>query len=408
MKKIHTGSRRCRGPISATLLAAMLAACGGGGGGGGTGSSPTGTPGTGTGNDTGTGTGTSPGTGTGPSAGSPAQLQGLLLGSPFPGAQSYDAAELDLAADALSPLPKSAHSLSANAQPDAWSVSASAGSTGDLVRVDTVGDVDFFDRKTLARTGGFSLSAIAGTTQPSFWSEVKVSPDGQHVLAYWKSDFHQDEPLLAVFDRSGNVVQQGSPVDYDVQSYWHAFDWLPDGRYVFLAGPTLVTATVGNLTAQTQAVTLPSGVSGRGAELSVSPDGQSFAMKLGVSLPDSQGNQVTRGLMFVTDSTLSNVRQLTTMTARAQADDGAVGHSTPLWSPDGKFIAFSIAFPAVGYGFSAPGCPEVIVLPASSQNVAIDGLSDPDTDQFVRTDPRSGAKADVRYCYASMSWIAKP
>ncbi len=381
--------------LAASLLTLALAACGGGGGGS-DGAAP----------QNGTGTGTAPGTGT--SGGASTALQGILIGSPFEGAQAYDAAELDLAGDTLAPLPRSAHSQATNAQPDTWVANASAGTTSDLARIDWNGNVDFFDRKTLARTGGFSLSAIAGTNRPSFWSEVKVSPDAQYILGYWKADYHQSDATLAVFDRNGNVVQQGSPVDYDVQSYWHAFDWLPDGRYVFLAGTTLVTATIGQQVAQTKTVSLPAGVGSQGAELSVSPDGTKFALKLGIGLADAQGNTVGRGLLFVSDSAMTSFQQLTALNARAQADDGGIGHSEPRWSPDGQYIAFSIAFPGTGFGFSAPGCPEVIVLPATSQSVAIDDLSDPDSEQFVRTNPRTGASSEVRYCYANMSWIAKP
>ena len=48
------------------------------------------------------------------------------------------------------------------------------------------------------------------------------------------------------------------------------------------------------------------------------------------------------------------------------------------------------------------------MLPATSHNVAIDDLSDPDSEQFLRTNPRTGATAEIRYCYANMTWIAKP
>ena len=392
--------------LSAVLVLA-LSACGGGGGGGG--SNPQGgtSTGVGTGTDpgTGTGSGTPPG-GTTSSGSAPAYMQGMLVGSPFGGVTDYDAAELSLASSVFAKLPRSDFSRANNAQPDSWTINNAIGSHADFVRVDRVGNVDFFDRVTLARTGGFSLSDEPNSNSPRFWSDVKPSPDGRYILAYWKQDYHDENPMLAVFDRNGNVVQQGAPVDYDVTFYWNAFDWLPDGRYVFLAGPTLVTATVGNLQPQLHDLVLPAGVGTGGAELSVSPDGTQIAAKLAINLPDLSGNPQGRGVLFVTDAAMTTFRQLTTLTQRAQGD-GAIAHSNAMWSPDGKYIAFTIAYPQAGLALAPAGCPPELVVPASAQSVAIDGIEDPPSLQFLVTAP-NGTTTAVHSCYAKMSWVPAP
>ena len=330
-------------------------------------------------------------------------MQGVLVGSPFGGATNYDAAELTLSSGAFLTLPRSDWSLANYAQPDAWTVSNATGSSGDFVRTDEGGNVDFFDRKTLQRVGGFSLANEPASDSPRFWSNVKPSPDGRYVLAYWKQDYHQEDAVLAVFDRNGNVIQQGSPVAYEVTLYWSAFDWLPDGRYVFLAGPTLVTATVGDLHPEFHGIAPPSGIGTDGAELSVSPDGTQIAAKLGINFPDVAGNPLGRGVLFVTNPTMTTFRQLTTLTDRAMGD-GAIGHSNAIWSPDGNYVAFSIAYPQAALALAPPGCPEELVVPANGQSIPIDDIYDAQTLKFM-VQKSDGTSAEVRSCYANMSWI---
>lgn len=384
------------------LLSLSLIACGGGGGG--TSADPASNGGGGNGGSGG-GTGGTGGTGNGGS-GASGFMEGVLIGSPFKGSTAYDSAELSLASGQLSGLPRSAWSIANRGEPDQWAVSSATGASSDMARQDWVGDVDFFDRKTLARTGGFSLSSLPGTNLPKFYSIVKPSPDGQHVLAYWKADYHDENPVLAVFDRSGNVVQEGISVDYDPSFYWNAFDWLPDGRYIFLAGPTLAIGTVGSNSIATSPVTPPNGVGTGGAELSVSPDGTKLALKLEVDMPDQNGIVEGRGVLFITDTQATTFRQLTTLSARAQASDGEIAHSNPVWSPDGQYLAFSIAYPQSGLAIPIAGCPAELVLPVSSATVAIDGLDDPDSEHFLAANPAGGGTMAVQSCFQQVSWFA--
>ena len=159
-----------------------------------------------------------------------------------------------------------------------------------------------------------------------------------------------------------------------------------DGDELFLAGPTLVTATVGNLTPEFHDVTPPPGIGTDGAELSVSPDGTKIAAKLGKYYPDLSGNPLGRGVLFVTDTSMTTFRQLTTLTDRATGD-GAIGHSNPIWSPDGKYIAFSIAYSEAAFALAPPGCPEELVVPASGESIPIDDINDGPALQFTVTAP---------------------
>jgi hypothetical protein len=378
-------------------MAFMLAACGGGGGGGG-GTDPAASPPP--------APVPAPAPAPAPGPGGSAFMQGVLVGSPFMHATEYDSAELALASGQLAGLPRSAWSSANRAEPDQWAINASTGSTADLVRQDWVGNIEFFDRKTLARTGGFFIGNLPNTNQPRFYSIAKPSPDGQHVLAYWKADYHDDQPVLAVFDRAGNVVQQGISIAYDASLYWNAFDWLPDGRYLFLAGTTLAIGTVGSSSFTTIQVTPPSGVGTGGAEMSVSPDGTKIAWKLAINLPDQNGIEEGRGVLFISDTQAGTFRQLTTLSSRAQASDGEIAHSNAVWSPDGQYLAFSIAYPQNGLAIPTSECPAELVLPVSSPLVAIDGLNDPASEHFQAVDPSTGKTTAVQSCFQQVSWFA--
>jgi len=373
--------------LAAALLAAALAGCGGGGDGA---SAPA----------------PAPGPAPAPAPAPQGFMQGTLLTRPFGGASDADGSLLDLAADELAALPRSATSLADSADRDNWSASMSGLPSDVLVRVDTQGNVDFFDRGTMARTGGFSLAALPGVNLPAFRSDVKVSPDGQHVLAYWSRRYDQDEPLLAVFDRGGAVVQQASSGGFDGFDYRDAFDWLPDGRFIFFARTSLYTATLGVEELASTPVVLPAIVeSGAGSTLTVSPDGRMIAWTLSVDMPDAAGAQVPRGLVFVSDIQGGAMRQLTTLSKGASDFDGALSHWSPRWSPDQRYVAFRVAFPPDFYGAVYDGCEPVIVLPAGASSVAIDGLSDPDSEHFMVTNPHTGGQMAMQSCFVNLSWL---
>ena len=400
--------RRPTSWLVASALGLALAACGGGGGGGsappptdpGSGSNP------GAGGSGGSG-GSNPGGGT-TTAG---YMQGTLIQFFQQTGLDFDDAYYGLGNDTLTKLPRSGASHVTGLY-DQWYASGASGSNGDLVRVDTNDGVTFFDRHTLAQTsGGFSLAQtnLSITNQPHFWSSVKPSPDGNYLLAYWEPSYEDTAPSLTVFDRSGNVVQSINPSSYDSSSYDNAFDWLPDGRYIFSTGQNFVIATPGDNThLTTTPLTLPPGTTGPW-ELSVSPDGTQVAVALGVAYPNSQGDNVINAVLYVTDLQGQNFRQLTTLTARAAADNigSNVGHSNPVWSPDGKYIAFTVVYSQTATGNSPAGCQPFDVVPSDGQAIPIDGISDPDSMKF-KINALSGSPTDAWACYRWTSWIATP
>ena len=399
-----------RSLLAASVLTLALAACGGGGN-----AAPSSDPGTGSGTAPGSSGGssgsTNPGNGSGGGSTTAGYMQGTLIQDFHQTGLDFDDAYYGLANGTQTKLPRSPASLSTHLY-DQWYASGAAGSQGDLVRVDINDGVAFFDRHTLAQTsGGFSLAQtnLSITNQPHFWTSVKPSPDGKYLLAYWEPSDEDTAPSITVFDRSGNVVQTINPTSYDSSSYDNAFDWLPDGRYIFAAGQNFVIATPGdNTNLAVTPLTLPAGTTGPW-ELSVSPDGTQVAVTLGVAYPNSQGDNIVNAVLYVTDLKGQNFRQLTTLTPRAAADNvgSNVGHSNPVWSPDGKYIAFTVVYPQTATGNSPAGCQPFDVVPSDGQSIAIDGLSDPDSMKFKVT-AASGSPVDADACFRWTSWISTP
>jgi len=141
--------------LAAAALAVALAGCGGGAGGGAA-SAPS----------------PAPGPAPAPSPAPQGFMQGALLARPFGGVGVADASLLDLAAGELAALPRSDTSLAHSADTDNWSSAMPGTASDDLVRVDTQGNVDIFDRRTMARTGGFSLATLPQVNLPAFASDV--------------------------------------------------------------------------------------------------------------------------------------------------------------------------------------------------------------------------------------------
>ena len=84
-----------------------------------------------------------------------------------------------------------------------------------------------------------------------------------------------------------------------------------------------------------------------------------------------------------------------------------VGHSNPVRSPDGKYIAFTVVYSQTATGNSPAGCQPFDVVPSDGQSIAIDGISDPDSMKFKVT-ALAGSPVDADACFRWTSWIATP
>lgn len=367
MNRTENLSKTTMNALLAAVAAVLVSACGGGGGGG-----DTPTPGN---------------PDPGPTGATPTD-QGRLLYDP--GAGKY-LTRLNLQNGQATELPKSEYAGSYLNTHDYWYVGTSG--RGDLVREDKNGKVSFHDRTTLAATaGGFDIARLPGTDQPALYGSTRLSPDGRYVLSYFKANYRSDQPTLTVMDRQGAIVESGSPLSYNRFEVRDAIDWLPDGRYVYLAGAQLVIAQPGQGVVGQVPLSLPTGTSLANASLRASPDGQRLLLTLQTTI-----NATDYGLLYTVNLDGTNLRQLTAPSTRLQQSQVRGFHAGATWSPDGRWIAFA----ARGVNPAAPGtfdpCGPVIVLSSDATTFAVDGIADP-ADRKLTLNGGNGTRQVVVDC----------
>lgn len=281
--------------VGLCLAAALLTACGGGGGGG----------------------GASDGGGNNPPGGAVATygngtLPGRLLvnkGQRIGTAVGHAVFDLTTAQRAVLPVSPS------GVDNERWSTGARAGT---VLRLQSGGTLTRFDTTTLAQQG--SPVALPGNT-----STPQLSADGQYLLAFAGN-------TLTIYNAAtGAVVEDVSNLDgYTVLGVPAA--WLPDGRYVYLAGKTLYATRPGSPTTDTittLALPGPTPASVMNVDLAASPDGR----RLALSWLDGDTEDTDLWVVNV-DGT-----GLRALTRSAQPDSLDYVHASPVWSPDSKWVA---------------------------------------------------------------------
>ena len=269
-----------------------------------------------------------------------APADGQLIAGVRRGLQPPHVAELvDVASGARRVLPLGHHTRGA---PDMWS--ASRASAHVLLRADDVGDVDFFDSRTLAPLpGGFALEAMPGTHQPEFLSTPRLSPDGQFVLAWWQRNASHWAPALTIFDRQGRVMRQVLEPSEKNRGLAGAAAWLPNrpGRFVLVDDDGINVCQLGTERCLFAPSRLPNHQGVNGTQIAVSPDGEHLAIVLGQFWPDSSGERRSHSVLFASRLDGSELRQLTFPSKALQASGTDDSPTNIQWSPDGRWIAFN-------------------------------------------------------------------
>ncbi len=243
------------------------------------------------------------------------------------------------------------------------------------------------------RTSDWTLAGNA-TNLPGHFTRPKISPDGRYILTFWNADGDPEETRLTIFStETGKIVKQGSQLDGSIVISTPAA-WLPDGRYLYLAGQRLYESspTTNTSTLRATLSALPdNSTSGNvidanslGTELDISPDGQ----KIAFDWDAPRGNGFTREAnIWVAQVDGTGLHQLTAPSNPSSGLSFNYGNAT--WSPDSKWVAAGLymsgvtvapifppdqSFPGVPGGIiGATGCNvnPVFVLPADADKVAI-------------------------------------
>lgn len=258
----------------------------------------------------------------------------LVVNSPL-----GDATVLNLQTGGTSPLPASGIKATNSADGDQWQSTAAS---AVLLR---------FNSTQLAGDGAPNVrvsvyDGVSSTTASVSWKvsgrihgTPLVSPDGKQALAFYSATPGAD-PRLSVWDmQSGNMLKQGSVLDGEIIMDTPAA-WLPDGRYVYLAGNRLVasSATASSDTELARLTGLPSNnaanwqgyVSGQ-STLAISPNGKRVAF----SWSEQRGVSIDKHI-WVANIDGTALHRLTKVSDADSPLD--FRFLSPSWSPDSLWV----------------------------------------------------------------------
>lgn len=218
----------------------------------------------------------------------------------------------------------------------------------EAVRMDAMDNISIVDVASGRVVAGFALAQLRGTRDPELFAELQLSPDGRFLLGYWRPEHGEGDPRLVVFDRSGRVMLQDSPQRYERRAHAAAFTWMPDGRAFYLAGRNMMVIDRSGRHSTLGTLVLPAGVTtevaGRPA---ISPDGRWVALSLRTLMGSGRGRYSNQ--IYLAPVAGGSVRPLAVLNAEARDASHHVDLMAPIWSPDGRKVAFT-PFTAVCHG----------------------------------------------------------
>lgn len=281
--------------------------------------------------------------------------------------QAFETSLVELSSGKTQRMPRS-EIAKGQTSADTWAAGHPAGS-GTLLRTDPLGNLAFMDGRTMDVLAAINLVPLRERgLDPQFRSAIP-SPDGKYLLGYWQPN-QEGKPRLFVIGRELKLIENDSPLRYPTQGATHALDWLPDGRYVYLAGNALVVARPGEGIISQTRLEIPGGADVEGASLKASPDGKHVILTL-----ETQA-RVPLGLLYAARIGDSKLQLLTQPSAGIANGSVRLSVQGAAWSPDGRWIAFVMR----GINPGTPGyyqaCQPVQVIPFDGATHIIGGAED--------------------------------
>lgn len=280
---------------------------------------------------------------------------------------AFETSLIELASGKTQKMPRSQLSRSQTSA-DSWASGHPAGS-GTLLRTDPLGNMAFMDGRTLNVLAAIDLVPLRQRgLDPEFRSAIP-SPDGKLLLGYWQPNY-EGKPRLYVIARELKLIENGSPLRYRTDEASFAVDWLPDGRYVYLAGESLVVAKPGGGIISQTRLDIPAGVDPGGGFLKASPDGQHVLLTLYTR------DDVPLGLLFSARIGDTKLQLLTQPAPRMLNGSVRLSLQSATWSPDGRWIAFVTRGVNPGAMGFYQSCQTVQIIPFDGAPHTVGGIDD--------------------------------
>ena len=202
-----------------------------------------------------------------------------------------------------------------------------------------------------------------------------VSPDGRF-LAVGSTEIHGVHRVV-ILDADGQVID-----DADRTFVPDSMGWGPDGTLYYLAGNSVIRATVGDIAANDERLIRFDEALGSPRALSVSPDGTRFAVEF------DAGEGVTEQAfsVWLMNADGGELRRFATVSAGSQPTV-----RNPIWSPDGRWLLVSAGGFSLFTGRPTPSSPDfgggLFALDTSVASHALDtfGTGDAGAQILVRS-----------------------
>ncbi len=246
-----------------------------------------------------------------------------------------------------------------------------------LIRVDEFGGVAILAWPSLELLVSFRPQ-LGPADERLYVGGVRMSPDEQWLAATLATS--DDESRLRVFDRSGRLLARGPKMQLNRTP---SFDWLPDGRLVFIDQEAPDYLNFYDLRAgQVQSVPIrfPTEVEDSVVGLAVSPDGRQIALNRITRFRRS--TDVTEHAVLYRFGLEGGLGEALTVPAPAILNSAnGLKFWDLTWSPDGQRLAMTVGLSAGAYGAVSleSSCPMVALVPVRpGQLTPVVGLSSVD------------------------------
>jgi len=172
----------------------------------------------------------------------------------------------------------------------------------------------------------------------SLASNIRFSPDGQ-IIGLFRDEFDTFDFRLGFFRRNGERLGEFTKDDIS------AFDWLPDGRFVFSQGGSLKVGSIAPDSFLVSTLVSLQQIPGSPRNIKVSPDGEYLVFEMVAGTPQFlSGSQYRNASVYRVKTDGTELSLVATMEGATVVSEPRVNN--PMWSLDGQFLMMSVGVSA--------------------------------------------------------------